>query len=301
MTAIVWPFEDSAAHGLIVYLNGEFMPLPEARISPLDRGFVFADGVYEVIPAYGGRLLRPGEHLQRLENSLAGIRIDNPLDRPAWSAMLEDLLARNGGGDRSIYLQVTRGPAFPRDHAFPEQPRPTIFAMSTPLRPLDPALRASGVPVISHEDIRWDRCDLKTIALLPAVLMKQLAKERGAFETILVRNGLVLEGAASNVFAVMDGVLVTPPKGPFLLPGITRDLVLELAAEHGFPWREADLPAAALDRADELWVTSSTREIVPVTTVDGRAVGAGRPGPVYARFYGWYQEKLAQLRSGAAR
>lgn len=296
----MWHLDEPAAHGLIAFLDGEFMPLGEARISPLDRGFVFADGVYEVIPAYGGRLLRLDAHLQRLENSLAGIRLANPLGRAAWREVLEGLVARNGGGDRSVYLQVTRGPAFPRDHAFPDHPQPTIFAMTTPLRGLDPALRAGGVRVISHADIRWDRCDLKTVALLPAVLMKQLAKEAGAFETLLVRHGFVMEGAASNVFAVRDGTLVTPPKGPFLLPGITRDLVLELAVEHAFPWREAELPLDSLAHVDELWLTSSTREIVPISALDGRPVADGRPGPVYARFYAWYQEKLAQLRAGTA-
>lgn len=296
----MWQIDEEAARHLTVFLNGDYLPLGEARISPLDRGFVFADGVYEVIPAYGGRLLRLDAHLQRLDNSLAGIRLANPLGRTAWRDVLEGLVARNGGGDRSVYLQVTRGPAFPRDHAFPEHPQPTLFAMTTPLRGLDPALRAGGVRVISHPDIRWDRCDLKTVALLPAVLMKQLAKEAGAFETLLVRNGRVMEGAASNVFAVRGGLLVTPPKGPFLLPGITRDLVLELAVEHAFPWQEAELPLDGLAQVDELWLTSSTREIVPVTELDGRPVGSGRPGPVYARFYAWYQEKLAQLRAGTA-
>lgn len=291
-------FDDALADQLIVHLNGEFLPLPAARISPLDRGFVFADGVYEVIPAYGGRLLRLQEHLQRLDNSLSGIRMDNPLPHPAWQEMLLELLRRNGNGDQSVYLQVTRGPAFPREHAFPAHPRPTVFAMCTPIREGDPTLREAGVPVITHPDIRWDRCDLKTVSLLPAVLMKQLAKDRGAFETLLIRQGLVLEGAASNVFAVLDGVLTTPPKGPFLLPGITRDLVLELAAEHGFPAQERDIPLERLLSADEVWITSSTRAIVPVTRVDEQPIASGRPGPVFAQFHDWYQARLAALRTG---
>lgn len=291
-------FEDAQAEQLVVYLNGEFMPLTAASISPLDRGFVFADGVYEVIPAYGGRLLRLQDHLERLDNSLAGIRLGNPLQHEAWAAMLLELLQRNGAGDQSVYLQVTRGPAFPREHAFPAQPRPTVFAMCTPIRDSEPALREDGVSVITHADIRWDRCDLKTVSLLPAVLMKQLAKDRDAFETLLIREGLVLEGASSNVFMVRHGVLSTPPKGPFLLPGITRDLVLELAAENGFPAQERDIPLAQLLAAEEVWITSSTRAIVPVTRVDAQLVASGRPGPVFAQFYDWYQARLATLRAG---
>lgn len=295
----LWSLGDAAQH-VTVYLNGAYLPLSEARISPLDRGFVFADGVYEVIPAYGGRLLRVDAHLQRLDNSLAGIRQANPMPHSDWRAMLDTLVQRNGGGDRVVYMQVTRGPAFPRDHAFPAVPQPTVFAMSSALTPLDPILREQGVAVITHADIRWARCDLKTIALLPAVLVRQMAREQGAFEALWLRDGQVVEGAASNVFALLDGVLVTPAKGPNLLPGITRDLVLELAQEQGFPWREADIPLAALGHAQELWVTNSTREIVPVKSVDGCAVGQGRPGPVYRQFYAWYQEKLAQLRAGTA-
>lgn len=284
---------------MTVYLNGEFLPESEARVSVLDRGFLFGDGVYEVVPAYGGRLFRLDRHLDRLEHSLAAVRIPPPMDRAGWTRMLAELLERNPGDDRSVYLQVTRGVAR-RDHAFPADARPTVFAMVNPLSPPDPALLEQGVAAVTSPDIRWARCDIKAITLLANILARQQAVEAGATEAILIRGGQATEGAASNLFVVGDGVIVTPPKDHSLLPGITRDLVVELARDHGVPLMETPINEPDLRAAEEIWLTSSTKEILPVTRLDGRAVGAGRPGPVWARMTELYQDYKRRLREGRA-
>jgi len=274
----------------IVYLNGQFMPLEEARVSVLDRGFLFGDGVYEAIPVYGGRMLRGEEHLVRLEHSLAGIRIDNPLSRAEWTAMLNALIERNGGGDQSIYLQVTRGAPAKRDHAFPPAGTPpTVFAMSHPLAPIPAQWVTEGAEAVTVPDLRWLRCDLKTVQLLGNVMARQEAVERGAIEAILVRDGLAIEGSASNLFIIKNGVIFTTPKSASILGGITRDLLIELARAEGLSVREELMPERLLREADEVWVTSSSREIVPITKVDGAPVGAGKPGPVWARLHAAYQ------------
>jgi len=283
----------------IVYLDGMFLPINQARISVLDRGFLFGDGVYEAVPVYGGHLFRLIEHLNRLDSSLSGIRCANPLSHEQWSILLSDLVARNGEGDLSIYLQVTRGVGSNRDHAFPMGISPSVFAMATPLLPLPADKRQNGVGAILAEDIRWGRCNIKTITLLANVLLRQQAIDAGAFEAILVRDGQVTEGAASNVFVVLDGKLVTPPKGPLLLPGITRDLVLELASADGIPAREDTLAMEDLRKADEIWVTSSTKEVVPIVTLDGTPVGTGFPGLVYRRMMELYQAFKEQARKGS--
>ncbi|HHH36891.1 MAG TPA: D-amino acid aminotransferase [Gammaproteobacteria bacterium] len=279
-----------------VYLNGEFLPLDEACISPLDRGFVFGDGVYEVIPVYNGHLFRLTEHLRRLDMSMAGIRLRPPLDHEGWRAVLKKLVSLASSPQQAIYLQVTRGVAR-RDHAFPEDARPTVFAMSSPLHPMPEEIRRQGVAAVTMEDIRWRYCHLKTIALLPNILLRQEAMDRGAVEAILIRDGVVTEGAASNLFMVKDGSLLTPAKGPQLLPGITRDLIVELADTHGLPVRETAITPDALAQAEEIWLTSSTREILPVTRLDGRPVGAGVPGPLWQRMLGLYQDYKASYRS----
>ncbi len=273
-----------------VYLNGVFLPIDQACVPVLDRGFLFGDGVYEVIPVYGGNLFRLEQHLQRLDHSLAGVRIGNPMSRTLWRDTLDELVERNGGGDQSIYFQVTRGAAPKRDHAFPANVLPTVFMMSTPLAPLPADLAQNGIAAITLADIRWQMCDIKAITLLPNVLLRQEALDKGAAEAILLRDGLAVEGAASNLFIVKDGAIITPPKGPQLLPGITRDLILELAAAHQVPHRETVITEAELRAADEIWLTSSTREILPVTRLDGQAVSGGKPGPVWARMIGLYQD-----------
>ncbi|HEC85712.1 MAG: D-amino acid aminotransferase [Candidatus Parabeggiatoa sp. nov. 2] len=278
---------------MIVYLNGEFLPLDEARVPVLDRGFIFADGVYEVIPVYGGRLFRLPEHLQRLENSLKSIKLQNPLTRQQWIEALEIVVARNSGDDQSVYLQVTRGPA-KRNHNFPEPVVPTVFIMSEPLEAQPPS---GGVKAVTCADTRWQRCDIKSIALLANVLLRQQAVEVGAAEAILIREGYVMEGAASNVFVVVDGVAITPPKSQYILPGITRDLVVEAMLAAELACREADISEAQLRSADEIWVTSSTREIVPVIMLDDKPVGNGQPGAVWSQVWKIYQDYKQHLRS----
>ncbi len=283
----------------ICYLNGEYLPLEQARVPVLDRGFIFGDGVYEVIPAYGGRLFRLPQHLQRLHDSLTAIRIDNPLTDEQWQTLLETLVEKNragGDNDQSVYLQVTRGVAR-RDHGFPKDTRPTVFAMSSPLASADPQQMQAGVAAITLDDIRWRYCHIKTIALLPNVLLKQQALEKGAVEAILVRDGEVTEGSASNIFIVRDGVIRTPAKSERLLPGITRDLIVELARDNGLPCEEGVVREDELHAADEIWLSSSTREILPVTRLDERPVGDGRDGPLWRRMIGIYQDYKQHLRA----
>ncbi len=285
------------ANAETVYLNGEYMPLEQARVPVLDRGFIFGDGIYEVVPVYGGHPFRLDHHLARLARSLRLVRMDNPHSDTDWAGVLDDLIRHNGGGDLSLYLQITRGVAR-RDHAFPPDVPPTVFAMATPLKSPDTDTRARGLAAIAIDDPRWRHCDIKSISLLPNVLLRQQAQEAGADEAILIRDGIVTEGAASNVFVVRDGVLCTPPKGPDLLPGITRDLVLELAGAEGLPAEEAPLHRDDLCAADEIWLTSSTKEVMAVTRLDGRPVGDGRPGPVWGRIDAVYQAYKARLREG---
>lgn len=280
----------------VAFLNGKFLPLKEAQVPVLDRGFLFGDGVYEVIPVYGGRLFRVAEHLKRLEASLSAIRCANPYSWEQWTDLLQDLVTQNGAGDLSVYLQITRGAGPNRDHAFPENSKPTVFAMATPLTSLEKYQK--GVSAILVEDIRWAWCDVKSITLLANVLLRQQAIDVGAFEAILVRDGQVIEGAASNVFVVRKEKLVTPPKGPMLLPGITRDLVLELASEYGVDTQEAPISVEELQTAEEVWLTSSTREIVSVVTLDGNTVGNGKPGPWHKQMVLLYQGFKSKARVG---
>lgn len=268
------------------YFKGDFMPLEAVRVSPLDRGYLLGDGVYEVVPVYSGRMFRIDAHLDRLERSLGAIEMKSPLTRSAWIDMLDTLIARNGGGEQSLYFQVTRGEA-PRNHAFPRATRPLVFAMSKP-----GPRRAYPEPIdaVTRSDNRWGRCDIKAIALLPNVLLRQAAVSAGAGEAILLRDGLVTEGAASNVFVVADGVLMTPPKSPKILAGITRDVTLELASAAGITVEERDISEAALRSADEIWVTSSTMEITPVSRLDGRTPVSGAPGRLWQQVFERFRE-----------
>ena len=281
-----------AAQDPIVYLDGEFLPLSQAKVSVLDRGFLFGDGVYEVMPIYGGKPLRLAEHLRRLADSLAGIRLAAPLSDAQWEAVFQRLI--QGEEDQSIYLQITRGAGPRRDHAFPRGVAPTVFALCTPISPIP----ASGVKAITVPDIRWQWCHIKAITLLANVLQRQQALDEGCAEAILVRDGFALEGAASNLFAVLGGRLLTPPKGNDILPGITRDLVVELAQANAIALEERKIGLDELRRAEEVWLTSSTREVLPVVELDGQPVGAGEPGPLWARMNALYQQRKAQLRRG---
>jgi D-alanine transaminase len=284
----------------IAYLNDEYLPLEQARIPVLDRGFLFADGVYEVIPVYGGRLFRLDQHLDRLDGSLHGIRLANPLSRAQWRAVLTRLVDMNGGGEQSVYFQITRGAASKRDHLFPANVPPTVFAMSSPLKALDGRWLQDGASVVTTPDIRWQYCHLKTISLLPNVLMRQQAEDLGADEVILIRDGMATECSVSNLFIVKDGTLITPPKSEHLLPGITRDLLLELARRHGMSWRERQIAEAELASADEIWITSSSKEVIPATRLNGGKVGDGSPGLLWRRMFDHYQEYKNRLIAGDA-
>ena len=282
------------------YLNGTFLPLEDASVPVMDRGFLFGDGVYEVIPVYAGRLFRLAHHLQRLRNSLQAVHIDNPLADSDWENMLTELVTRNATPDQAVYLQVTRGVAAKRDHAFPADTQPTLFAMSTPMAASADIDSIAGAIAITLPDVRWKLCNIKAITLLPNVMLRQQAVDAGAVEAILIKDGYAIEGAASNVFIVKNGLLITPPNGPALLPGITRDLIIELAANHAMPFREADITEAELFAADEIWLSSSTREISPVTLLDDTVISAGKPGPLWKRMITLYQQYKAALRSGKA-
>ena len=279
---------------MIVFLNGEFLPAEQAHVSVLDRGFIFGDGIYEVIPAYNGKLLRLEQHLTRLKNNLDAIRLTDAVSDMQWEPVLKELLSRNGPGNMGVYLQVTRGVA-PRDHTLPDGVSATIFAMCNPIAPPAPDLKNKGVAAITLEDSRWKNCHIKAISLLPNILLRQQAVDAGAVEAILIRDDEATEGAASNVFIVKDKVLITPPKGPFLLPGITRDLVLELAAKNNVLNEERAIKASELHNADEIWLTSSTREILPVTQLDGKPVGDGKPGLQWLKMFALFQDYKSKI------
>lgn len=282
------------------YLNGVFLPLDQAHVSVMDRGFLFGDGVYEVIPVYGGKLFRLGHHLRRLQNSLDAVRIGNPLAEEEWKSMLAQLVAGNDGPDQTVYLQVTRGVAPRRDHAFPVDSRPTVFAMCTPCLVSHEIDTGPGVAAITLADIRWQHCDIKAITLLPNILLRQQAIDANTAEAILLKDGYAIEGAASNIFIVANATLKTPPNSPALLPGVTRDLILELARANGIPCLEVDIAIAELAGADEIWLTSSTREISPVIRLDGRPVGNGKPGALWNRMIHLYQDYKEAVRQGRA-
>ena len=282
----------------IVYLNGEFLPLSEAKVPVLDRGFIFGDGVYEVIPAYNRQLFRLEEHLQRLQNSLSAVRIANPYSESEWEQVLYRLLEKNPAEDSSVYLQVTRGVA-KRDHAFPANVKPTVFAMANPLITTDEKTFSQGVAAITLDDIRWQYCNVKAITLLANILLRQAAIDEGAAEAILVRDGEVTEGAASNVFIVSNGVIKTPPKGARLLPGITRDLIVELARARQLPIEEVNFSKSELLAADEVWFSSSTKEIMPVVRLNDKPVGNGQPGPLTRKVFGIFQEYKRMLKANA--
>ncbi|HET7365474.1 MAG TPA: D-amino acid aminotransferase [Burkholderiales bacterium] len=281
-----------------VFLNGAFMPLAEAKVPVLDRGFIFGDGVYEVVPVYSKVPFRLEEHLARLERSLAAVGIRNPYTREQWRAYVGGVIERQPFEDQAVYFQVTRGVA-KRDHAFPKHAEPTVFMMSNPLVPPPAALVESGAAAITAHDNRWLRCDIKSISLIGNVLLRQLSAEADAVETILFRDGKLTEASASNVFIVKGGVIQSPPKNELILPGITYDVVVELARANALPLEFRDITEAEVRAADELWVTSSSKEILAVVRLDGRPVGDARPGPVFRRMYRLYQDfKQQVMRAG---
>lgn len=271
----------------IVYLNGEYLPLSEAKISVLDRGFTFADGVYEVIPVFSGNIFQLDEHLNRLAGSLACLDISLPSSRDELKNILLDLVRKNPDtADQQIYLQVTRGVG-ERDHYFDKHIKPTFFAMCKPMQKKD---YSRGVNAITSEDIRWKYCHIKSTALVASVLLKKLARDNAnSREAILIRDGMVTEGAASNVFIVKNGVIRTPGKDNNILPGITRDLLVELLRDSGFDCRETDVSDSELRQADEIWITSSTMGVVAVVNLDGLDIGGGGPGPLWRQAIGLFE------------
>jgi len=264
----------------IAWFNGRYTPLADVRVSPLDRGFLFGDAVYEVIPVYAGQPFLLDPHLDRLERSLAEVRMRNPCPRADWVALVTGLVQRNGADNAAVYLQVTRGADTGRDHTFPgEHVQPTVFAMVTPISQPGPGL--AGIRAITRPDQRWGRCDIKSTALLANVLARHEAAEAGAGEAILIRNGELTEGSASSVIIVEQGALVRRPAGPEVLPGTTTDAVFAVARQCGLACRDEPIPEERLRRADEIWIAAATRGIAPVVALDGRPVGDGQPGPVW--------------------
>jgi D-alanine transaminase len=286
----------------LCYLNGDYLPLSEAKVSVLDRGFIFGDGAYEVVPVYGRRLFRFAEHMARLDRSLAKLRIPNPHGREEWLERCRKLAAAQAAPDQLLYIQVTRGVAL-RDHVMPADISPTVFMMTSVMKPATPEQRHAGVACVTARDFRWERGDIKSISLLGNVLgnvlARQMSADHGAVETILLRDGWLTEASASNVWVVHEGALLGPPKGELVLEGIRYDLLRELCEEEGIAYNLRPISEADLLAADEVLLSSATKEVLPVTRIDGEEVGhgalRGKPGPVYARLFEAYQRaKLAQ-------
>ena len=283
----------------ICYLNGEYLALTDARISPLDRGFLFADSVYEVLPVFARRPFRFREHFDRMARSLAAIRLDPPHSHAQWLAIVDGLIKRNSQGDCYVYAQISRGAEYGRNHAFPSRVTPTVFAMAAPLPELTPAIHERGIAAVTRQDTRWARCDIKSTALLPNVLLKQEASDAGAQEALLVRDGEVAEGSSTTVFAVVGGVLVTPPNDHLRLPGTTREVVLELATGL-IPTTIRAIRVDELRSASEVWLAAATRDVLPVTTIDGASVADGRPGPLWGKMSARFAALRERLRGTPA-
>jgi D-alanine transaminase len=276
----------------LCHLNGEMLPLSEAKISVLDRGFIFGDGIYEVVPVYGRRLFRFDDHMQRLERGLSKLRIINPHDRAGWLALVRALVAAQPAEDQLVYIEITRGVAL-RDHVMPEGVTPTVFAMTSAMKPPSAEQRHQGVACVSARDFRWERGDIKSVSLLGNVLARQISADHGAAETVMFRDGWLTEAAASNVWVVHEGALLGPPKSEHVLEGIRVELFAELCADVGIAYNLRPINEADVRAADELLLSSATKEVLAITRLDGEQVGhgagRGRPGPVYARLYEAYQ------------
>jgi D-alanine transaminase len=277
-----------------VFLNGRFLPDAEATISVFDRGFVFGDGVYELVPVYSRQPFRLEDHLRRLQASLDGIRLANPYGIDGWRDVILRLIGLHDFADQSVYIQVTRGVA-PRDHPFPKGVSPTVFMFAQPLVTAPAEVKDAGVCAVTAVDNRWSRCNIKAISLLANILLRQQAVDAGCAETVMLRDGWLTEGTASNIFVVKRGVLLAPPPSNLMLTGVTYDVVLELAAAHGFPHEVRPVSEAEVRSADELWMTSSTKEILAIVKLDGVAVGAGVPGPMAQQMDALYQTFKQQV------
>ncbi len=284
----------------IVYLNGRYVPIEEATVSVMDRGFLFGDGVYEVVPVIGNKMLRLDEHLTRLQNSLDRISLVNPHDSSEWENIFSTLLIKNTGEDRAIYLQISRGAYVKRDLSISAKGAvdvpPTVFAMVLPVAPPDNNVVDKGISVITVDDFRWNACDIKSTSLVANVMLRQQAADAGVEDAILIKNGMVTEGTASNVFIVKNDICITPPTGRQLLPGITRDLVIEIIKNNTILIEEREIEEAELYDADEIWMTSSTREIAPVISLNGNKVGSGVAGAMWQQVMSLYQQYKQTLR-----
>ena len=278
----------------IVYLNGELTPLSEARVPVLDRGFIFGDGIYEVIPMYGRKAFRGQQHLARLFRSLDSIGIPNPHDEAGWNALISQVVEANGLEDQMIYLQVTRGVA-KRAHAFPKEVVPTVLIMTNPMALPPAASIEKGVACVSMEDRRWLNCQIKSTSLLGNVLAAQFAAEHQVTEAIQFRDGYLSEASSSNVWVVKDGKIAAPPKDNLILEGIRYGLMEELCAEQGIVLESRRITREEVLAADELMISSASKEVLPVVTLDGQPVGSGQPGPVFAKVYAAYQAAKARL------
>jgi D-alanine transaminase len=276
----------------LCYLNGEYTPLNQAKVSVLDRGFIFGDGVYEVVPVYGRKLFRFDEHIARLARSLAKVRIANPHSNGEWLALFRKLVGTHPSDDQLVYLQITRGVAL-RDHVMPQDVAPTVFMMASPMKPPSAEMRHQGVACVTARDFRWERGDIKSISLLGNVLARQMSADHGAVETIMFRGGFLTEASASNVWVVHEGAVLGPPKSEHVLEGIRYELIRELCEEEGIAYNLRPIPETEVLAADELMLSSATKEVLPVTTLDGELVGhgalRGKPGPISARLHEAYQ------------
>lgn len=279
----------------ICYLNGAYLPLSEARVSPFDRAFLFGDAVYEVVPVYGARPFRLRQHLDRLNRSLSGIRMPPTMSHGDWAHICQELVSRNSADQGHLYMQVSRGAEFGRNHAWPEGLKPTVFAYCTELPPLAETLLENGVAAITATETRWARRDIKSTALLANILLKKLAADAGAFETIMLENGELTEGSSTTVHVVKNGAIQTPPNSQHILPGTTRDVVTELADLLSIRNSSAAISEAALRGADEIWLAFSTRGVLPVTKLDGAPVGSGVPGPLFKRVHLAFANYIREL------
>jgi D-alanine transaminase len=279
----------------ICYLNGAYLPLTEARVSPLDRAFLFGDAVYEVLPVYGSRPFRLRAHLDRLNRSLREIRMPPALADMEWAQVCQQLIDRNAAGDAYLYLQVTRGAEFGRNHAWPEGLKPTLFGYCSSLEPLPAALLESGVSAVTAEDIRWARRDIKSTALLGNILLKKLAVDAGAYETILLEHGELTEGSSTTVHIIEGGVILTPPNSRRILPGTTREVVAELADRANIRSETTPISEARLRKADEVWLAFATRGVLPVTMLDRKPIGNGRPGALFQQIHTAFRDYVGGL------
>ena len=282
-----------------VFLNGDFLPIEEAKISPLDRGFIFGDGVYEVIPFYAGRGLRMREHLKRLQRSLDELEIDNPYTIEQWEASITSLIEKNGGGNVGVYIQVTRGVA-KRDFPPPKGLKQTVFMMVNPLATPKPEIYTKGISCVSLDDNRWLKCHIKSVALLGAVLLKHESNQGGYDEAVLFRDGYLTESSASNIAAVKNGVILCPPMDNLILPGITYELMIELAEKNNMPLEIRRVSRRQVKSADELWIMSSTKEVVPIVKLDDKPIGSGEPGPFFKQMHQLFQNYKRALAASAA-